>query len=109
MNASEARTYCLSHQQEESCASPLGLICPDCFQRLGRRGFPRPARSYWESQPRAWSLDRRPCFCYVLKFNDLEIRSLHPAEHVQPDADLEHWADLSLSTDARQDPGRGHR
>jgi len=36
--------------------------------------------SFWESQPVAYSLDRKPLFAYTLMWDDFRIRSLHPPD-----------------------------
>ena len=35
---------------------------------------------FWESQPGAYDLNRRPCFVYTLIWDDFRIRSLHPPD-----------------------------
>lgn len=72
-------THCLEHQLPEDQASPAGLVCPLCKQRLyvdppQGRGF-----SCWESQPGAYTLTGDPCFVYTIIWSDFRIRSLHPA------------------------------
>ena len=92
------RTFCLIHQAEEDQASPLGLVCPCCKQRLYVCPPRGRCRSYWESQPGSYSLDRKPRFIYTLVWDDFQIRSLHPPEsnedsrsqnHLAPQ--IEHW------------------
>lgn len=73
-------THCLTHQLPEDQTSMIGLVCPRCKYRL----YAEPPRGEyngcWESQPVAYSLDRRPCFVYTLMWNDYRIRSLHAVE-----------------------------
>lgn len=59
--------------------SPIGLVCPECKRRLYTEPPTGVMRTFWESQPAAWSLDREPCFVYTLLWDDWRIRSLHPA------------------------------
>jgi hypothetical protein len=72
-------THCLHHQLPEDQASTLGLVCALCKHRLYAHPPQGECRSYWLGQPGAYSLDREPCFVYVLSWDDFEIRSLHPA------------------------------
>ena len=73
-------TQCLTHQLPEDQASPIGLVCPSCKQRL----YVNPPRelqmSFWESQPTAYALNREPCFVFTLIWDDFRIRSLHPCD-----------------------------
>ena len=80
-----AFTQCLTHQQPEDQMSLLGLVCPRCKQRLYVDPPSGRCQSYWESQPAAYTLDRRPCFVYTLVWNDFRIRSLYAADS---DSDL---------------------
>lgn len=73
-------TLCLTHQLPEESASPVGLVCPECKQRLYLEPPAGRCRSFWESQPAAYALDGRPCFVYTLVWDDFRIRSLHRAE-----------------------------
>jgi hypothetical protein len=73
-------TWCLEHQAAEDQMSPVGLVCPECKRRLYLSPPHGPLRTFWESQPGAWTLDRRPCFVYSLLWDDYRIRTLHPAE-----------------------------
>ena len=69
--------FCLIHQQAELSTSPLGLVCPCCKQAV----YLQPAskhRSYWESQPGAYTLDKQPIFIHVRQTDTLKIRSLRP-------------------------------
>lgn len=72
-------SWCLEHQADEDQMSPVGLVCPECKQRLYTRPPAGRMRTCWESQPAAWSLDREPCFVYTLLWDDWRIRSLHAA------------------------------
>ncbi|MDA0833739.1 MAG: hypothetical protein O2955_05180 [Planctomycetota bacterium] len=72
------RTYCLTHFLPEDQASNIGLICPRCRQRLYTQPPSGTCRSFWESQPAAYSLHQQPCFVYTLQWDDFCIRSLHP-------------------------------
>ena len=71
-------TRCLLHQLPEDQATPLGLVCVHCKQRLYTRPPQGRCLSCWESQPEAYSLDGRPCFVFTLIWDDYRIRSLHP-------------------------------
>jgi len=73
-------TICWSHQLPEDRASPVGLVCPECKQRLYLQPPSGRCRSFWESQPVAYGLDGRPCFVYTLVWDDFQIRSVHPPE-----------------------------
>ena len=68
---------CLEHQAVEDQMSPIGLVCPCCKHRLYVAPPSGRCRSFWESQPGAWSVDRQPCFVYTLLWDDCRIRSLH--------------------------------
>ena len=59
--------------------SRVGIVCPECKQRLYLNPPQGRCRSFWESQPVAYSLDRSPCFVFSLNWDDFQIRSLHPA------------------------------
>lgn len=59
--------------------SPVGLVCAACKCRLYTQPPTGPLRTFWESQPGAWTPDREPCFVYSLLWDDFRIRSLHPA------------------------------
>lgn len=74
----ESRTQCLTHQLPEDQMSPIGLVCPHCKERLYTQEPTGRCRSYWESQPMAYSLEGDPCFVYIIKWDDFQIRSLHP-------------------------------
>src|SRR5882724_9088166 len=69
--------WCLEHQAPEDQMSPAGLVCPECKQRLYTQPPIGPLRTFWESQPGAWTVDREPCFVYSLLWDDYRIRSLH--------------------------------
>ena len=71
--------WCLEHQAAEDQMSPYGLVCPQCKRRLYTHPPVGPLRTFWESQPGAWTVDRQPCFVYSLLWDDFRIRSLHPA------------------------------
>lgn len=60
--------------------SKAGLVCPECKRRLYLDPPQGKCRTFWESQPVAYSLDRKPCFVYSLMWDDYRIRSLHPAD-----------------------------
>ena len=79
-NELKVRTRCLNHQLPEDQTSLIGLVCPRCKQRLYTRPPTGRPMCFWESQPAAYGLDRRPCFVYTLIWDDFRIRSLHPAE-----------------------------
>jgi hypothetical protein len=82
---SSPTTYCLVHQLPEDQATPLGLVCRRCKQRLEAQPPTGRCLSFWESQPEAYSLNREPCFVYTLIWDDFRIRSLHPAhEAIEP-------------------------
>lgn len=72
-------TWCLEHQALEDQMSPVGLVCPECKRRLYVDPPAGLYRTWWESQPAAWSPDREPCFVYTLAWDDFRIRSLHAA------------------------------
>jgi hypothetical protein len=72
-------TWCLEHQADEDQMSPVGLVCPECKRRLYTRPPQGTLRTFWESQPGAWTTSREPCFVYSLLWDDFRIRSLHPA------------------------------
>ncbi|MFN0199724.1 MAG: hypothetical protein ACKVT0_23465 [Planctomycetaceae bacterium] len=78
-------TYCLTHFLPEDQTSTVGLVCPLCKRRLYTQPPRGKCRSFWESQPAAYSPHREPCFVYTLMWDDFRIRSLHP-----PDDILEH-------------------
>jgi hypothetical protein len=71
-------TLCLTHQLVEDQTSPVGLVCRQCKQRLDTHPPTGRCRSFWESQPAAYSMARKPCFVYSLMWDDFRIRSLHP-------------------------------
>ncbi len=79
--------HCLTHQLPADQASPVGLVCPRCKQRLYLRPPRGRRRSYWESQPVAYSLTGEPCFVYTLLWDDLRIRCMHPPEAETPAAE----------------------
>lgn len=72
--------WCLEHQAAEDQMSPVGLVCPECKHRLYTQPPKGRLATFWESQPGAWTVDRRPCFVYSLLWDDYRIRSLHAAE-----------------------------
>jgi hypothetical protein len=72
-------TWCLEHQAAEDQMSPCGLVCPECKRRLYTQPPVGMQRTFWESQPAAWTVDREPCFVYSLLWDDCRIRSLHAA------------------------------
>jgi len=73
-------THCLTHQRPEDQTSMIGLVCVECKHRLYAVPPSGNRRGIWESQPAAYTLDRRPCFVYTLMWDDFRIRSLHAAE-----------------------------
>lgn len=73
-------TICLAHQLAEDQTSPIGLVCRQCKRRLYTQPPAGVCRSFWESQPAAYTLEREPCFVYSLMWDDYRIRSLHPPE-----------------------------
>jgi hypothetical protein len=77
---SSPRSRCLAHQLWEDQMSPVGLVCPLCKQRLYANPPRGRCRSFWESQPGAYSPEGNPCFIYSLMWDDFRIRSLHPPE-----------------------------
>lgn len=98
-------TWCLTHQQPEDQATPLGLVCPECKCRLYVNPPAGRCFSCWESQPAAYTLTGEPQFVYTLIWDDFRIRSLHeadsefdlrsqnaPRESVVP---APHWLDLN--------------
>jgi hypothetical protein len=72
-------THCLVHQLPETHASLVGLVCPHCKRQLYADPPQGPCLAFWESQPGAYSLSHEPCFVYVLAWENMVIRSLHPA------------------------------
>lgn len=70
-------SYCLEHQLAEDHPSPRGLVCPQCFARLMQAPPLGECRSYWESQPAAYTVQGEPCWVYNLTWADFRIRSLH--------------------------------
>lgn len=72
-------THCLEHQLPEDQASPVGLVCSLCKQRLYVQPPQGKGFSCWESQPGAYTLEGDPCFVYTMVWTDFRIRSLHPA------------------------------
>jgi hypothetical protein len=72
-------TWCLEHQAAEDQMSSVGLVCPECKQRLYTQPPTGPLRTFWESQPGACAPDGEPCFVYSLMWIDYRIRSLHAA------------------------------
>lgn len=81
--------HCLTHQLPADQASPVGLVCARCKQRLYLRPPRGHRRSYWESQPVAYSLAGEPWFVYTLLWDDLRIRCMHPPEEESPPAEQE--------------------
>lgn len=80
---------CLEHQAVEDQMSPVGLVCPCCKHRLYVTPPTGRCRSFWESQPAAWSVDRQPAFVYTLLWDDFRIRSLHaPGVETDPRGQL---------------------
>lgn len=78
-------TRCLTHQMCEDQMSPVGLVCPQCKQRLYMDPPRGRCRSFWESQPGAYSPEGQPCFIYSLMWDNFRIRSLHsPESHEDP-------------------------
>lgn len=71
------KTYCLEHQQDEDHPSPRGLVCPLCHARITQSPPQGICRSYWESQPAAYTVHGDPCWVYTLTWADFRIRSLH--------------------------------
>lgn len=80
MSQQNRYTWCLSHQQPEDQVTPLGLVCPECKQRLYVNPPTGRCFSCWESQPPAYSLTGEPLFAYTLIWDDFRIRSLHDAD-----------------------------
>lgn len=80
MSQQNRYTWCLTHQQPEDQATPLGLVCPECKQRLYVDPPAGRCFSCWESQPPAYSLTGEPLFVYTLIWDDFRIRSLHEAD-----------------------------
>src|SRR5262249_17368784 len=72
-------TWCLDHQAAEDQMSPAGLVCPECKRRLYTQPPQGPLRTFWESQPEAWTPSRKPCFVYSRLCDDCRVRSLHAA------------------------------
>ncbi|WP_013628479.1 hypothetical protein [Rubinisphaera brasiliensis] len=71
-------THCLTHQLPETGTSPMGPVCPKC-KRFAYVDLPgQPLRSYWESQPGAYTLDRQPLFVYIRQTESVVLRSLRP-------------------------------
>lgn len=70
---------CLEHQAVEDQMSPIGLVCPCCKHRLYVSPPTGRCRTFWESQPAAWTVDRQPRWVYSLVWDDFRIRSLHAA------------------------------
>lgn len=77
LHNNETGTFCLEHQRPEDCPSPRGLVCRECQQRLQSAPPRGELRSFWESQPAAFTLGRVPCWVYTLVWDDFRIRSLH--------------------------------
>jgi hypothetical protein len=69
---------CLIHQQVETRTSPAGLVCPCCKQALYLQTAGGEVRSYWESQPGAYTLEKHPIFIRVRQVGQVKIRSLCP-------------------------------
>jgi uncharacterized protein YbaR (Trm112 family) len=80
MSTENRYTWCLTHQEPEDQATPLGLVCPECKQRLYVNPPTGRCFSCWESQPPAYSLTGEPLFVYTLIWDDFRIRSLHEAD-----------------------------
>ncbi len=57
--------------------SLIGPVCACCKQRLYVDPPHGTCRTYWESQPAAYTLDGQPCFVYTLVWADFQIRTLH--------------------------------
>jgi hypothetical protein len=80
---------CLKHQKIEDQMSRVGVVCVECKRQLYLNPPQGPCRTFWESQPSAYSLDREPCFVFSLSWDDFQIRSLHPAgSEVDPRGEL---------------------
>jgi hypothetical protein len=73
-------THCLTHQLPEDQPSPIGLVCPECKQRLYVDPPVGNCLAFWESQPGAYALDGEPCWVFTLVWDDCRIRSLHPRD-----------------------------
>lgn len=69
-------SHCLTHQLPETCTSPVGPACPCCKRLLYTEMDASSLRSYWESQPGAYTLDHSPLFVYVRQSGAIELRSL---------------------------------
>jgi hypothetical protein len=78
MAADRELTHCLTHQRPEDQSSPIGLVCPECKQRLYVAPPEGPCLAFWESQPGAYALDGEPCWVFALVWDDFRIRALHP-------------------------------
>lgn len=78
MATAAAPAWCLTHQLPEDQASLIGPVCRHCKQRLYVSPPQGVCRSYWESQPEAFTLEGEPCFVYTLVWDDFRIRTLHP-------------------------------
>lgn len=70
--------WCLTHNLPEDQQSLIGPVCSCCKQHLYVSPPAGTCRSFWESQPAAYTLDREPCFVYTLMWDDFRIRTLHP-------------------------------
>ena len=75
--------FCLTHQLPETGTSPIGSVCPRCKKLLYTEPPSQENRAYWESQPAAYTLDRRPIFVYTRLGDNYKIRSL-VEEELQP-------------------------
>jgi hypothetical protein len=71
-------TWCLDHNRPEDQATLWGTVCEHCKQRLYTQSPRGRCRTFWESQPAAYSLDREPCFVYRIQWDNHCIRALHP-------------------------------
>jgi hypothetical protein len=80
MGLDRATSWCLTHQRPETDTALLGRVCAGCKQRLYLKPPRGECRSFWESQPAAYTLDGRPCFVYRLAWDDFVIRTLHAPE-----------------------------
>ncbi len=74
------KTICLKHQCVEDQATPVGMVCPHCKQRLYTNPPEGNVMSFWESQPVAYSLTREPYFAFSLMWENYRIRSVHLPE-----------------------------
>lgn len=73
-------SYCLTHQLPADRSVPGHRLCPRCQHLFYAHGGPSSLRTYHLSQPRAYGLDRAPCFVQLIDFGDFLVTHLLPPD-----------------------------